>query len=119
MGANKSLQPINEIMLDGYDISNGFVTDYFCVYDCEYLSIQAIIQNGIAPTGIFTLSVSSELYFPIQFDYVLGSYTVSVNDNSIIVWNFLDVAYNWVKLTFQYASGSGEATVIFNKKVRF
>ena len=113
------LQPINLVALDGYDISTtGFQTEPFCVYEAELVSIQVIVQGGTAPTGVFTLQVSSEAYFPVQF-FQVPCESVSINDNCIILWDLSNVTWNWAQLSYERTSGTGEAIVIFNKKVRY
>lgn len=113
------LQPINVVALDGYDISTtGFETEYFCVYDSELLGIQVYVSEGVAPTGIFNLEISNELYFPVQFGIAAGE-GICINDNSLVIWDLSNMSYNWVRLIYQRVSGTGKATVIFNKKVRY
>lgn len=113
------LQPINEVALDGYDISTtGFQTNYFCVYDTELLGIEVIVQQGVLPTGYFTLEISNELYFPVNFSQFVGE-CVYIDDNSLIVWDLSNISYNWVRLNYTRTSGTGNCIVIFNKKVRY
>jgi|ERR1017187_4748878 hypothetical protein len=111
------IQPINVLVLDGYDIStNGFTTDYYSVFDSQTCGIEIIVQNGIAPTGTFLIEMSMEYIGPIQFGQVVDN-SQAITDNSIIIWSFGDVAWNWMRVTYQRTSGTGDVTMYINKKV--
>ncbi len=115
-----SLQPITELVLDGYDISShGFVTAFFCVYDTDNVGIEAVVQGGVAPTGTFNVEVSCELNAPILFSQVLPEGQQAITDNSMIVWNFAGAnapGWNWVRVTYTRVSGTGFVTLYITKK---
>ena len=111
------LYPINELVLDGYDIStHGFQTDYYCVWDSDNVGIEAIVQNGTAPTGNFIVEASCELYSPVQFAQIVCE-EQAITDNSIILWQFVPNVWNWVRVSYVRTSGTGEVTLYINKKV--
>jgi hypothetical protein len=117
-----SLQPVTELVLDGYDISRGFITDMFCVFDTDNLGIEAIVQGGTAPTGTFQVLSSCELYEPINFCQVIPEATQAITDNSLIVWNFAGAfapAFNWVQVMYTPISGTGFCTLYITKKVGY
>ena len=115
------LSPITELALDGYDITSGFITDYFCVYDSDNVGIEAIVQGGTAPTGTFTIEVSCELLAPVNFSQVLPD-SQSITDNSIIIWNYSGAnapSWNWVRVLYTPVSGTGQCTLYITKKVMY
>jgi hypothetical protein len=113
------IQPTNVLVLDGYDISvTGFTTDYYPVFDTETVAIEVIIQNGVAPSGTFIIEMSCEYYCPIQFGQVVDN-SQTITDNSIIIWNFGDVGWNWMRVIYERTSGTGEVTLYINKKTLY
>ena len=114
-----ALQPVTALVLDGYDVStNGFVTDYYCVWDTELVGIEAIVQGGTAPTGTFIIEASCEQFTPIQFSQIVEE-SQAISDNSLIIWNFGEVAWNWVRVTYNRVSGTGNVTLYITKKVDY
>ncbi len=115
-------QPLTYLMLDGYDISShGFVTDPICVWDTPIVGIEAIVQGGVSPTGTFYVEVSMEQLNPIFFTADANN-VVPIIDNSSIIWNYAGqdaASWNWVRLRYVAASGTGNATVLINKKVEY
>ena len=115
-------QPLTYLVLDGYDISShGFVTDPVCVWDTPIVGIEAVLQGGVAPNGTFQVEVSMEQLNPVLFSPDVNN-IVNVTNNSMIIWNYAGqdaASWNWVRLRYTANSGTGNVTVLINKKVEY
>lgn len=115
------MRPITDKMLDGYDISvNGFTTTDFDCSDTDTLSIQIYITGGNSPTGTFIIegcaqssTTPSNLLSYVQ-DVVPRQ---SITNNSSLLYNLTEIAFNYIRVTYQRTSGTGVVTLYINKKI--
>lgn len=84
-------------------------------------SITAVVSGGTAPTGTFYVQASNDDYPPEKASSVgnwvsLEDIEVAITDNGTFMWNVDGAGYKWVRLFYDFTSGTGTVSGRINGK---